>query len=374
MLDDILTQKLQILAAKSQKRAIVTTFRDAGVVVECGGKQQISFSCNDYFGLSRHPKVVTAAVAATQKYGVGAGASRLVSGNHPLYTQLESLLAQIKGTEAALVFGSGYLANLGTIPALVGKNDLILADKYIHACMLDAAKLSGATCLRFAHNNMAHLRMLLESNRSEYQHCLILTETVFSMDGDRAPMCEFKELAVEFDGWVMSDDAHGMFVAQQPDRAQIQMGTLSKSLGSYGGYVCGSKTLIEYLQTAARSMIYSTGLPPASVAAAIAAIEILQMDENLRGKPLANARYFTQLLGIKDAESAIVPVILEESEKALKASEFLASHGFYVAAIRPPTVPENSARLRFAFSALHTKEHIEKVAALLLENGFVCAP
>ncbi len=344
------------------------------MMVERGGKRLVSFSCNDYFGLSRHPKVTQAAVAATREYGAGAGASRLVSGNHPLYEQLESLLARTKGTEAAIVFGSGYLANLGTIPALMGKNDLILADKYIHACMLDAAKLSGATCLRFAHNNAGHLRLLLEANRSEYQNCLILTETVFSMDGDRAPMREFTELAAEFDGWLMSDDAHGLFVTQQPNRAQIQMGTLSKSLGGYGGYVCGSKALIDYLQTAARSVIYSTGLPPASIAAAIAAIEILQADEKLCAKPLENAKYFTQLLGIKEAESAIVPVILEESEKALKASEFLASHGFYVAAIRPPTVPENSARLRFAFSALHTREQIEKVAALLLENGFVCAP
>lgn len=374
MLDDILTQKLQILSAKAQKRAIVPTFRDSGVIVERAGKRLISFSCNDYYGLSHHPKVIAAAIAAVQKYGAGAGASRLVSGNHPLYEQLESSLARAKGAEAALVFGSGYLANLGAIPALMGKNDLILADKYIHACMLDAAKLSGATVLRFAHNNAAHLRMLLEANRAEHQNCLLLTETVFSMDGDRAPMEEINALAGEFDAWVMSDDAHGLFVVQQPDRAQIQMGTLSKTLGSYGGYVCGSRALIDYLQTAARSVIYSTALPPASVAAAITALEILQTDENLCAKPLANAKYFTQLLGIKEAESAIVPVILEESEKALKASEFLAARGFYVAAIRPPTVPENSARLRFAFSALHSKEQIEAVATLLLENGFVCAP
>jgi 8-amino-7-oxononanoate synthase len=371
MLDDILTQKLQILSAKAQKRDLVPTFRDSGVMVERGGKRLVSFSCNDYYGLSHHPQVIAAAIAATQKYGAGAGASRLVSGNHPLYAQLEASLARAQGTEAALVFGSGYLANLGTIPALVGKNDLILADKYIHACMLDAAKLSGATVLRFAHNNMAHLRMLLEANRAEHQNCLILTETVFSMDGDCAPLAEIAALAQEFECWTMSDGAHSI---PSPLRVEVAMGTLSKSLGSYGGYVCGSRVLIDYLQTAARSVIYSTGLPPANIAAAVAAIEILQGDEELRAKPLENAKYFTQLLGLPRAQSAIVPVIIEESEKALKTSEFLVSQGFYVAAIRPPTVPENSARLRFAFSALHTKEQIEAVAALLLENGFVCTP
>ncbi|MDX2073755.1 MAG: aminotransferase class I/II-fold pyridoxal phosphate-dependent enzyme [Alphaproteobacteria bacterium] len=373
-LDDILSEKITLLHAKGQKRSLMESRREDGVFIKRGGKRLLSFSCNDYFGLSQHPHVIEAAIEASKKYGTGAGASRLVSGNHPLYGELEARLARAKGTEAALIFGSGYLANLGVIPALMGKNDLILADKVIHACMIDAAKLSDATTLRFAHNNMAHLRLLLEANRAEHQHCLILTETVFSMDGDRAPMAELKELAQEFDAWVMSDDAHGMFVTAQPERAGIQMGTLSKTLGSYGGYVCGSRTLVEYLQTAARSVIYSTGLPPAAIAAAIAAMELLENDAELCARPFANAIYFTQLLGIKEAESAIVPVILEESEKALAASEFLASHGYYVAAIRPPTVPENTARLRFAFSALHTREQIEKVAALLLENGFVCAP
>jgi 8-amino-7-oxononanoate synthase len=374
VLDAVLNQKIALLAAKGQKRSLADSQRHDGVFITRSRKRLISFSCNDYFGLSQHPDAIAASTAATQKYGTGAGASRLVSGNHPLYAELESLIANEKQTEAALVFGSGYLANLGTIPALMGKNDLILADKFSHACMLDAAQLSGATLLRFAHNNMSHLRMLLEENRSEHANCLIMTETVFSMDGDRAPMHALGELAAEFDAWLMSDDAHGFFVTEQPDRASVQMGTLSKSLGGYGGYVAGSRTLIDYLQTAARSVIYSTGLPPAVIASSIAAINVLKSDTDLCAKPLANAKYFTQLLGIKEAQSAIVPVILEQSEKALKASEMLAEEGYYVAAIRPPTVPENSARLRFAFSALHTKEQIEKVATLLLEKGFVCAP
>jgi 8-amino-7-oxononanoate synthase len=379
-LDDILEQKLQLLAAKHQRRALVHTFREEGVVVARAGKRLISFSCNDYYGLSQHPKVIEAAVAATQKYGAGAGASRLVTGNHALYEPLEEALAEYCGAEAALVFGSGYLTNLGVIPALVGKNDVILADKFIHACMLDAARLSGATLLRFSHNNVAHLRMLLEANRGEYQHCLILTESVFSMDGDCAPMAEIQAIAGEFDGWVMLDGAHSLWdkrhgmkderISVHPSSinpSSIFMGTLSKSLGSYGGYVCGSKVLREYLVNAARSMVFSTGLPPASCTAALAALEILAHDVELQQKPLKHAQYFTQLMGLPLAQSAIVPMVLGENEKALKASAHLAENGFLVAAIRPPTVPENTARLRFTFSALHSQEQIERVAGLLKE-------
>lgn len=373
-LDDDLQQKIALLEAKKLRRVLADSTRAVGGAVSRAGSGLLSFSCNDYFGLSQHPEVIEAAMAATKQYGAGAGASRLVSGNHPLYGELEARLAAAKGTEAALVFGSGYLANMGAIPALVGKSDLILADKFSHACMLDAAKLSGATVLRFAHNNIEHCKMLLEANRADFHNCLILTETVFSMDGDRAPMLALSDLAKASDSWLMSDDAHGFGVIEQPVRAEIQMGTLSKSLGAYGGYVCGSKTLIDYLQTAARSLIFSTGLPPATIAAASKALDILQADETLREAPFKNATYFTQLLGIKPAESAVVPVIVEENDKALKAAAMLARAGYYVAAIRPPTVPENTARLRFAFSAQHTKEQIEAVATLLLQEGIVCAP
>ncbi len=194
-LDDSLQQKLQVLQAKQQKRTLKPTGRMAGVKVRRDGKELISFSCNDYLGLSHHPEVVAAAKAALDKYGAGAGASRLVTGNYPLYDELETALAAYKHTAAACVFGSGYLANIGAIPALVGKGDLIVADKLVHACMLDGARLSGATLMRFAHNNLEHCRMLLEAARGEHHHCLILTETVFSMDGDRAPLEEIKALA-----------------------------------------------------------------------------------------------------------------------------------------------------------------------------------
>ena len=372
-LDDILGQKLQVLEAKRQKRSLKATTGLGGACVERGGKKLVSFSDNDYLGLSRHPKVVEAAKAALDTYGAGAGASRLVTGNYPLYDELEAALAAYKGTEAACVFGSGYLANIGAIPALVGKSDLIVADRLVHACMIDAARLSGATLLRFAHNNMDHCQMALEEARGEHAHCLILSETVFSMDGDRAPLKVLSNLAKRYDAWLMTDDAHGLGIAPSHPDAHIQMGTLSKAAGSYGGYVCGSKTLVDYIKTSARSLIYSTALPPAAVAASIAALEIISNDKALTGKPLANAKYFTSLLELPEAQSAIVPVVLKDNDKTLAASAHLEGEGFLVAAIRPPTVPENTARLRFAFSALHEKKDIERVAEIIKEQGWLCA-
>lgn len=365
-LDDILTQKLQVMEKKAQLRAPQPSFRRAGTFIERGCKNLISFSCNDYLGLSQDRRVIAAAETALEKYGAGAGASRLVTGECPLYSELEELLAKRSGTEAACVFGSGYLANVGTIPALVGKNDLIIADKLAHACIIDGARLSGATMLRFAHNNMAHLRILLAANREEYQNCLIITETVFSMDGDRAPMAESSALAHEYNAWLMTDSAHSI-TTSHPQLATIQMGTISKAVGSYGGYVCGSKTLVDYLKNAARSLVFSTGLPPATLAASIEALKIMHAEPELCQKPLENARLFAGILGLPEAESSIVPLIVGENEKAMQASARLAENGFLVSAIRPPTVPENTARLRFTFSALHTQQQIESLCAVVKE-------
>ena len=367
-LDVVLKQKIEHLASKQLKREVKSTFREAGVLVQRGGEKLVSFSCNDYLGLSHHPELIKAAQEATAKYGAGAAASRLVTGNYPLYDELENILADYKGVEAACVFGSGYLANLGTIPALVGAGDLIIADKLSHACMLDAARLSGATLMRFAHNNIEHLKMLLTANRTEHQNCLIFTETVFSMDGDIAPIDAIYQLAKEYDAWLMTDDAHGLGLIT-PKKVHIQMGTLSKAAGSYGGYVCGSKIVVDYIKTSARSLIYSTGLPPASVAASIAALKLIKSDKSLAKKALDNARYFTSLLGLPAAQSAIVPVIVKENEKALQLSARLEAQGFLVSAIRPPTVPENTSRLRFTFSASHDKSQIEAVVNILKAEG-----
>ena len=373
-LDDTLHQKISVLEAKHLKRELKDTSRAVATAVTRAGKKLISFSCNDYLGLSHHPAVMTASTQAIEKYGSGAGASRLVTGNHPLHTQLEEALASYKGTQATCLFGSGYLANIGTIPALVGKGDMIIADKYIHACMLDAARLSGATLLRFAHNNLEHCRMLLEAHAHEHHHCLILTETVFSMDGDRAPVQALAKLAKEFGAWLMTDDAHGFGVLpKHASNADIQMGTLSKAAGSYGGYICGSHTLVEYLKTSARSLIFSTALPPATLAASLAAVNIISNDEILVANPLERARHFTSRLAMPPAQSAIVPIILKENEAALKAAAILESQGFLVSAIRPPTVPENTARLRFAFSAEHTNDQIDKLTDIIKAQEWLCA-
>lgn len=369
-LDETAASRLAHLRAQGLRREMVTTAPAQGVQVERGGRTLVSFSGNDYLGLSRHPAIVAAAREALERYGAGAGASRLISGSHPYYETLEALLAQMKGTQAACVFGSGTLANIGTIPALVGAGDLILADKSVHACMLDSARLSGATFMRFAHNNMDHCRLLLEENRRDFQRCLILTETVFSMDGDRAPLVPLSELACLHDAWLMADDAHGLGVVPQESPADIHMGTLSKAAGGYGGYVCASRPVIDLLKGTSRTLLFSTALPPATVAAAAAALEIIRADSELCARPLAHARLFTSLLGREEAQSPIVPVIVGEPERALAASAMLEANGFYVAAIRPPTVALGSARLRFAFSALHEGGQIERVAALLKAHGY----
>ncbi len=365
-LDQFVSQKLGELEQKQRYRVLKESLREQGVWVTRCGKKLLSFSCNDYLGLSQHSKVNAAAHRASGTNGVGAGASRLITGNHRFYTELEEKLAAMKGTEAALVFGSGYLANIGIIPALVKKGDLILADKLVHACLLDGATLSGATLKRFAHNNMVHVNQLLAKYRAQYRHCLILTDTVFSMDGDLAPIVELRELADEYDAWLLSDDAHGLGMLTRDEslpQAHLQMGTLSKAVGAYGGYVCASKKVIDYLVTSARSFVFSTALPPMIVAAALEALNVMEAECGLRERTLELARFFAQELNLPVPESAIVPLILGEEGKALNASKQLENLGFLVAAIRPPTVPVGTARLRFTFSALHEKQDVVRLIA-----------
>jgi 8-amino-7-oxononanoate synthase len=366
---EIAREQLALAARQSLLRSLTTTERAAGALVSRAGQRYVSFSCNDYLGLTHDPRVIAAARDALERYGAGAGASRLVTGSHPPYVELEQLLAELKGAERALVFGSGYLANLGVIPALVGKHDLILADRLSHACTWDGARLSGATVMRFDHNRLEHCRELLKQHRPGFDRCLILTETVFSMEGDRAPVAELSALAVEHDAWLMTDDAHGLGIGAA-SAADLQMGTLSKAAGSYGGYVCAQSEVIAFLENRARSLLFATGLPPASVAAATAALRIIRDDPGLVQKPLENARMFTTALERPPAQSPIVPVILGDPAAALAASATLEAHGYLVIAIRPPTVPPDTARLRFAFSALHEHRDIERAAALLKEHGY----
>lgn len=340
---------------------------DSAVEVEQDGQRFVSFACNDYLGMRAYPRVVAAGQVALAAYGAGAGASRLITGNHPLYAPLEAKLAAMKGTEAALVFGSGYLTNLGVIPALMGKGDVIFADKLVHACIIDAAQLSGVRLMRFRHNDMTHLEALLKEHREESPNALIVTDHVFSMDGDVAPLAEIAALAQKYEAWTMADDAHGLGIVKPSVPLDIWMGTLSKSAGSYGGYVCGSQALIDYLVTSARSFVFSTGLPPSVCASALAALEIMKAEPERGQRALKLARRVTDALSLPPAQSAIVPIMLGTPEAALAASEKLRARGILAIAIRPPTVPPNTARLRLAFSCEHTDAQVEGLIEALKE-------
>jgi 8-amino-7-oxononanoate synthase len=369
-LDDFAGEKLDALERASLRRRPTVTARD-GIWAERDGRRLLSFSCNDYLNLSRHPEVIAAAIEATKRYGVGAGASRLVTGNHPLFAELETRLARLKGTAAACVLGSGYLANSGIIPALVGADDLIIVDELSHACIHAGAKLSGAAVQRYRHADAEHAEALLKTHRGSKKRALIATDGVFSMDGDLAPLAALSQLAQRHDAWLLSDDAHGLGVvgggrgstfADGPADVPLQMGTLSKSVGAYGGYLCASRAVIDLMQTRARTFIYSTGLPPATIAAAIAALDVIVREPDYVALPLRKAKKFARALNLPEAQSAIVPVIVGDSDAALAASDLLRDEGFLVVAIRPPTVPVATARLRFAFTAQHPDAEIARLA------------
>jgi 8-amino-7-oxononanoate synthase len=342
-----------------------------GVMLARGDARYVSFGGNDYLGLRQDPQVVAAAESALARYGAGAGASRLISGTHPLYALLERRLAESKHAEAALVFGSGYATSLGVIPALVGKGDVIFADKLSHACMLDGALLSGAKLMRFAHNDMVHLRTLLDTHREGYRHALIMSEHVFSMDGDTAPVLELQTLKQRYDAWLMLDDAHGFGVlpSSPVGEVDIWMGTLSKAAGSYGGYVVGSHALREHLLNTARSFVFSTGLPPSVVAASAESVRVMQEESEHRQKLWRNIRYLAELLEMDVPHSAIIPIIMGDEAKALHAQAACMKAGYFVPAIRPPTVPSGRSRLRISVSALHTTEQLEGLVAQLRTLG-----
>jgi 8-amino-7-oxononanoate synthase len=370
-LDAFARDKLAELDASQLRRQLVESPREDALWIERDGRRLLSFCCNDYLNLTQHPETVAASIEATRRWGVGSGGSRLVTGNHPLFAALEKRLAALKGTEAACVFGSGYLANAGIIPALASKPDLLLVDELAHACIWAGARLSQARVLRFRHNDVAHAAALLDSHRAGHRHALILTDGVFSMDGDLAPLGALSALADAHDTWLMTDDAHGIGVlgggrgSAHGTAVPLQMGTLSKAIGSYGGYLCASAPVIELIRNRARSFVYSTGLPPGTVAAAIAALDLIAREPGYAALPLQRARQFTTALGLPPAASPIVPLLLGSAEDAMAASRLLAEAGYLVAAIRPPTVPAGSARLRFTFTARHQADDVARLAALV---------
>jgi 8-amino-7-oxononanoate synthase len=377
-LDTFAQDKLDDLKRRHLYRALNETVREDGIWIERNGRKLLSFSCNDYLNLTQHPAVKQAAISAIEEYGAGSGASRLVTGNHPLYAKLESRLARFKRAEAACVFGSGYLANAGIIPVLVGRNGLVVVDELSHACIYAGAHLSRGTVITFRHNDVTHARELLATHRGSYNHAMIVTDGVFSMDGDLAPLPELVALAEDYDTWVMSDDAHGLgvvgggrgssFVGNSDIPVPLQMGTLSKAIGSYGGYLCASAPVIELMRNRARTLIYSTGLPPACVGAAIAALDLIEREPSYAAEPVRKAKAFTQRAGLPDAQSPIVPIVIGDEEIALGKSRLLEDEGFLAVAIRPPTVKPGTARLRLTFTAQHPDDQVERLADFVREK------
>jgi 8-amino-7-oxononanoate synthase len=374
-LDLYAQERLEARDGANLRRAITTTAPDDGVFVMRNGRRLSNFSSNDYLNLSQHPAVKEAAVEAIHRFGVGAGASRLITGSHPLYAELEERLAKLKGTDAACVFGSGYLANTGILPAIAGRGDLVLCDELSHSCIRSGAELSRANVQLFWHNDVAHAKQLLDQNRSHFGHAVIATEGIFSMDGDRAPLEELAKLAEHYDAWLLCDDAHGIgvvgggrgaaFMNGKPVDIPLQMGTLSKAIGGYGGYLCASRPVTDLMQNRARTLIYSTGLPPSVIASAIAAIDVIENEPAYATLPLQKARLFTRLTQLPEAQSAIVPVLLGDADRTLAASKMLEDEGYLVIGIRPPTVPEGTARLRFTFTALQDDTDIERLAGIV---------
>ncbi len=359
---DFAEEKLEALKRKDLLRHLVPTARNPAGRIHRHGEPLICFCDNDYLGLSQDPRVIDAATTALAQYGAGSGASRLIVGDCPLNHAVEEKIADIKNMDAARIFGSGYLANIGLIPALVGSGDLILIDELAHSCLHMGARLSGAEILVFRHNDVDHAQSLL-ANKAHNQKALMLTETIFSMDGDAAPLQALFELCNQAGAWLMTDDAHGFGVTNPENPAPIQMGTFSKAVGAYGGYVCGPTALINLLVNRARSFVYTTGLPPAVLGAVLKALEIIADEPALGRKAIRNAQMFADLIGYKaPVQSAIIPIIIGDSNKTVMASRALQEAGFLVSAIRPPTVPNGTARLRFTFSSAHEENDIRALA------------
>jgi glycine C-acetyltransferase/8-amino-7-oxononanoate synthase len=380
MFDDDLAR----LDAQHLLRRLRQTESGPSPVVSIEGHPAILMAANDYLGLATHPALKQAAIAAIEQYGVGSGAARLVSGTLPPHVELETALARFKGSDGSLLFGSGYLANLGLIPALTRSGGLILADRLCHASLLDGCRLSEATFRVFRHRDLAHLEQLL-AKRAPSGSVLIVTDGVFSMDGDLAPLPELATLAERYGAHLLVDDAHGTGVMGKTGRGTLEhfdvesrvpfhMGTLSKALGGSGAYVAGPMSLIQHLVNRARSFIYTTAPPPAVAAASLAALRIIQQEPERRARLWANRqRWVEGLVGlgyrIADTASPIVPVLVGPAEPAVRLAERLLQLGVYAPAIRPPTVPEGTSRIRTTVSSEHQPEHLARALEAFRQAG-----
>lgn len=353
-----------------------------GPVVKLAARRLINFASNDYLGLAGDDRLIQAAMAATKEFGTGATGSRLLSGHRDLHKQLELAIANLKKTEDALVFSSGYLANLGAIVSVVGKRDLILSDKYNHSSLKNGAALSGATALEYSHCNLEDLTAKLEQNRARYRKCLIITDSVFSMDGDLCPLPQLLALAGKFNCMVLVDEAHatGVFGVSGAGCAEhfgctgtplIQVGTLSKALGSLGGYVAGSAALIDFLRNRAPTWIYTTALTPADAAAALEAVRIVQQEPERRVRLRQNIETFkycaitNHQLPISNSLSPIFSLPLKDAASALTVGSKLKEMGIFAPAIRPPTV--SVSRIRISLMATHELAHLQQLVEALEE-------
>lgn len=385
---DWMEKSLTAIHRAHRYRAVRTVEGIAGATLQYQGKTLINFTSNDYLGLSGDARLAERAIAAIQTYGTGSTGSRLLSGHRELHRDLERAIAALKSSEDALVFSSGYLANLGTIMALVGSPDLVIGDEYNHSSLRTGAKASGATAVDYRHNDMGHLRELLAQHRSAHRRCLITTDSVFSMDGDLCPLPKILDLAEQHGAMVLVDEAHGTGVLGDRGagavealgclgRPMVTVGTLSKALGSLGGYVCGSRQLIDFLRNRAPSWIYTTGLSPADAAAALAAVEIVQREPERRKALWHNVYYLHQRLDALlehhqrpdfklqrlPSESPIICLVGESPQAILQASQRLEEQGVWVAAVRPPTVP--TSRLRITVMATHTQAQLDHLIMAL---------
>ncbi|MEE2665115.1 MAG: 8-amino-7-oxononanoate synthase [Myxococcota bacterium] len=382
-LDDALGRDLGEIEAAGLWRELREIESAQGPSVLLRGREVLLFCSNNYLGLANHPAVVEASREAAARYGASAGSSRLISGHMRAHRELEERIAGWKQLEAALVFSTGYQANLGCITALAGVDDVVLSDELNHASIIDATRLSKARARIFRHNDTGQLEDLLREARGA-RRVLVVTESIFSMDGDAAPLVEMARLARRHGAWLMVDEAHGAGVFGKQgaglveelglnDVVDVQVGTLGKALGSFGAYVAGSRRLVDLLINRARPFIFTTGLPPSAVAAAGAAIEICQREPEraagLRRRVRELAAHLRAAgLSVPEAQSQILPVMLGDADRTLAAMHALLERGVYVAAIRPPTVPPGTSRLRLSVMATHTKEQLEHAADALARS------
>lgn len=381
MLERALQRRLTARREQSRyrQRRVLESAQDSRIEID--GKNMLQFCSNDYLGLANHPKLIDAMTIAAKNFGVGSGASHLVSGHSVLHHRLEERLAEITGRDRALLFSTGYMANLGAVAALIGRGDHVIEDRLNHASLLDAGLLSGARFQRFQHNDLDDLQRRLRKLPEEGNR-LIVVDSVFSMDGDVAPLVELAAIAQQHNAWLMADDAHGFGVLGEHgggsaehfglDQHQLPvlMGTLGKAIGSYGAFIAGSETLIESLIQFARPYIYTTAIPPAIAAATLASLEVLQ-EESWRRSHLQGLiqRFRTGAaelgLPLMTSPTAIQPLLVGDDAQAMAISAALEVQGILISAIRPPTVPDGTARLRITLSAAHSDANVDQLLSTL---------